>query len=356
MTSVTEHEEIGGAEHRVADQAQPPNFPALAYVHRGDAREDQDRHDCLGRLRTNQSVVVTEATVMGGWWIWTPMKMAPATAAQTAAARVRLGGGGGHCWAPWSWVWIRVFPALSSNGTKGSGEPTSPGDVIEVVISHRTWSGGSSAPASPAQALLGPRRQAQFLGPAKGRPTVVHAELHVDVLRVGPQGVEGHHEFASDVGAAQVGPKEPKHVQFPLAERVDETLCLRSTERRPLPARQKLFDVTSGDATPGCFSEQRRHGLAFIDEQPDVALGLCCRQRLLERSKGRRAIASVCGGERLEDQDLDDAARPGSRFRRPPGDDRGGPRPAARDSSAPVLVFATARSSLARVMCSNSPR
>ena len=47
-------------------------------------------------------------------------------------------------------------------------------------------------------------RQVQFLGPAEGRPTVVHAKLHVNVLRVGPQGVQGHHELASDVGAAQI--------------------------------------------------------------------------------------------------------------------------------------------------------
>ncbi len=45
----------------------------------------------LAVWRTNQSVVVTEATVMGGWWIWTPMKMAPATAAQIARGSGELG-------------------------------------------------------------------------------------------------------------------------------------------------------------------------------------------------------------------------------------------------------------------------
>src|ERR1039457_5550693 len=108
------------------------------------------------------------------------------------------------------------------DGTKGCGDPTSPGDVTEVVISHRTWSRGVlQARFGSASGIVGPRRQVQFLGPAKGRPTVVHAKLHVDVLRVGPQGVEGHRELASDIRAAQLGPKEPKHVQFPLTERLD---------------------------------------------------------------------------------------------------------------------------------------
>jgi hypothetical protein len=38
------------------------------------------------------------------------------------------------------------------HGTKGCGDPTSPGDVTEVVISHRTCSGGV------LQARLGSRQ------------------------------------------------------------------------------------------------------------------------------------------------------------------------------------------------------
>ena len=56
----------------------------------------------LAMLRTNQSVVVTEATFMGGCLIWTAMKIRPAIAAQMPAARVKAGGGDGHDWAPWS--------------------------------------------------------------------------------------------------------------------------------------------------------------------------------------------------------------------------------------------------------------
>ena len=41
-------------------------------------------------LRTTQSVLATEARSMGGWLIWTAMKISPATAALMPAARVRL--------------------------------------------------------------------------------------------------------------------------------------------------------------------------------------------------------------------------------------------------------------------------
>ena len=43
----------------------------------------------FAELRTTHSVVATEATSMGGWLIWTAMKISPATAALTPAARVR---------------------------------------------------------------------------------------------------------------------------------------------------------------------------------------------------------------------------------------------------------------------------
>ena len=43
-------------------------------------------------LRSTQSALSTDETSMGGWAIWTPMKMAPATAAARPAARVRPAG------------------------------------------------------------------------------------------------------------------------------------------------------------------------------------------------------------------------------------------------------------------------
>ncbi len=41
-------------------------------------------------LRTTHSVVVTEATSIGGWLIWTAMKSSPAATAARPAARPRV--------------------------------------------------------------------------------------------------------------------------------------------------------------------------------------------------------------------------------------------------------------------------
>ena len=46
----------------------------------------------LRELRTAHSVVVTEATSMAGWLIWTPMNSSPDRTAATPAARVRVVG------------------------------------------------------------------------------------------------------------------------------------------------------------------------------------------------------------------------------------------------------------------------
>jgi hypothetical protein len=52
----------------------------------------------------------------------------------------------------------------------------------------------------------------RVLGPAYRRPTIVHAELGVDVLGVSPHGVQGNDELASDVRAVEIASEQPKHV------------------------------------------------------------------------------------------------------------------------------------------------
>ena len=52
----------------------------------------------LAVQRITHSLVSVRKVSVGGWLIWTAMKMAPAAAAQTPAARVRLRGGDGHGW------------------------------------------------------------------------------------------------------------------------------------------------------------------------------------------------------------------------------------------------------------------
>jgi hypothetical protein len=42
------------------------------------------------------------------------------------------------------------------------------------------------------------RQQPEFLATPDGSPAVVYAELHVDVLRVGPHRVERHHQLAGN--------------------------------------------------------------------------------------------------------------------------------------------------------------
>ena len=60
--------------------------------------------------------------------------------------------------------------------------------------------------------------QLQFLGPVDRCPTVVHAELVVNVFGVGSQGIQRHHQFASDVRATQVAAEQPQYVKLSLAQ------------------------------------------------------------------------------------------------------------------------------------------
>ena len=82
------------------------------------------------------------------------------------------------------------------------------------------------------------RHEVQGLAPTYGCPTVVHVELHVDVLGVGPQGVEGNHELASDVRTAEFGTKKSKDIQLTLAERLNQARLLRNRAGEAAADRQ----------------------------------------------------------------------------------------------------------------------
>ena len=76
------------------------------------------------------------------------------------------------------------------------------------------------------------RQQVELLGPADRRPTVVHAELGVDVLGVRAHGVQRHHELAGDLRTAEVGGEQPEHVELAVAQRLDQARPPRSAARR----------------------------------------------------------------------------------------------------------------------------
>src|SRR5688500_13237170 len=73
--------------------------------------------------------------------------------------------------------------------------------------------------------------QLQLLGPVDRCPTVVHAELVVDVFGVGSQRIQRHHQFAGDVWATQVGSEQSQHVKLTLAQWLDQRLGDRETRR-----------------------------------------------------------------------------------------------------------------------------
>src|SRR3954470_20701071 len=87
----------------------------------------------LALQRTTHSLVSVRKLSMGGWLIWTPMKMAPAAAAQRPAA-------GGRGWAVM--FMSRPLGVRCRAGVSGDerdvrdphGEATSPRDVTGVVI------------------------------------------------------------------------------------------------------------------------------------------------------------------------------------------------------------------------------
>ena len=70
-------------------------------------------------------------------------------------------------------------------------------------------------------AVAGSWHQVESLGLADRCPTVVHTELGVDPVGVGPYGAQRHGELASDVRSVQVGSKQPEHVQLAVTQWLD---------------------------------------------------------------------------------------------------------------------------------------
>src|SRR6266852_1254913 len=89
--------------------------------------------------------------------------------------------------------------------SRRSGRAARPGVAQRLVARE---------PRSPA-ASGAPREQLQLITLADRGPTVVHAELGVDVLLVGAHGVQGHHKLTGDLGAAEVSAEKAEHVQLP---------------------------------------------------------------------------------------------------------------------------------------------
>ena len=65
------------------------------------------------------------------------------------------------------------------------------------------------------------RQEIELGGAADRRPTAVHPELRVEVLRVGPDRVEGHREVARDFGAVQLGSEQPEDIELAFTQRLD---------------------------------------------------------------------------------------------------------------------------------------
>ena len=115
--------------------------------------------------------------------------------------------------------------------------------------------GKQKAPAGGTTNLPGLRvvfagalEQIELLSPADGCPAVVHPELGVNVLGVGAQGVQGHHEFAGNVRAAQVGSEQPQHVKLTLAQWLDQRL------RRGLSRERRFACVLGRSASKAASS------------------------------------------------------------------------------------------------------
>ena len=67
-------------------------------------------------------------------------------------------------------------------------------------------------------------QQTEFFGAADGRPTIIHPEFGVDVLCLGPDGIERHHALTSDFGTAHFGAEQPEHVELVRAQRLDQSV------------------------------------------------------------------------------------------------------------------------------------
>src|SRR5215217_2381473 len=139
-------------------------------------------------FRMTSSVVVMEATSTCGSLMLTPMKIAPAAAAQTPAAWGEAGRRDRHGEVPFS---LGLVAGRMSDGVQDGrnrrGAGTSPHDVTR----------GCDFRAS------GGLEQTEIGSAADGGRPSVHVELGEDALGVGAQGVDRHEQLACDLGAAQ---------------------------------------------------------------------------------------------------------------------------------------------------------
>src|SRR5437899_10899839 len=167
-------------------------------------------------------------------------------------------------------------------------------------------------PVGP-EASRTPREQLQLVTLADGGPTVVHAELGVDVLLVGAHGVQGHDKFTGDFGAVQVSAEKAEHVQLAFAQWVEQGLLRTAVVVGRARDSQNLAGVTTCGPLACECSQQRTHRGALIDEDPDVAFWFGKTDRTLEGSKRCRHVSVRLVCERLHSQNLDDRSGP------PPG-------------------------------------
>src|ERR1044072_912168 len=149
----------------------------------------------LSTLRTAQSVVVTEASSMGGVWISPPMNSRPDTTAAMPAARVRVVG---VTVMSGSFRHFAAVPRGISDGRNERGDRTSHDDVTG-------WGRSLHQAAFP---------RAQHRGAPAGDP-----ELGEDVLGVGAQRVVRDEQLAGDLRPAELTVEQPQHLQLPPAPR-----------------------------------------------------------------------------------------------------------------------------------------
>ena len=150
---------------------------------------------------------------------------------------------------------------VTSTGARNSRQVLMYANVYSEMKPHPTRCTAGDPGSTAASAA-----EVELLGPADRCPTVVHAELGVDLLRVASHGVQGHHELAGDVRTVQVGSEQPEHVKLTFAERLDQDLFGGRAVLGVAEGGQQSPDIARGDpAFRGRF-QQDRHGWALVNE------------------------------------------------------------------------------------------
>ena len=115
-------------------------------------------------------------------------------------------------------------------------------------------------------------------------------------------------ELAGDVRAAQVGSQQPKDVQLPAAQRLDQAGSYWLVARRHAVGCEEALGVPACSSFLYGNAKQGGHRWALVEEDSDVALRFGQRQRMFKRCQRSGDVASGLVGERLQHQDLDDAS------------------------------------------------